>query len=162
MELYFLRHGIAVEPTDWNGSDSERPLTAEGIRKMKKAVEGMRESDLRFDRIISSPFERARHTAELVAKGLEHKEKVVFSELLVPQAEFKDFLKLLKTLPSGKKTLLVGHQPSIGDFISGLIAGGEAILDVKKGGMALVQVALESSAGELQWLTTSKQLRDMA
>ena len=36
MNLYVMRHAIAANKVEWKGPDSDRPLTEEGIRKMKK------------------------------------------------------------------------------------------------------------------------------
>ncbi len=73
MNLYILRHAIALDPSEWKKSDSERPLSKEGIRKMKKAAKGMRRMDLHFDWILTSPFRRAYDTAQIVAKEFKAK-----------------------------------------------------------------------------------------
>ncbi len=38
MDCLFLRHGIAVEWTDWHDDDQSRPLTNAGIHKTRKAT----------------------------------------------------------------------------------------------------------------------------
>ena len=68
MELYILRHAIAVE----RGSpgfeeDSTRPLTPAGEGKMRQIAKGMRALSVDPDLILSSPYVRARQTAEIVA-----------------------------------------------------------------------------------------------
>ena len=68
-EVYFLRHGETL----WNrahvlqGSVSFTGLTERGVRMAKATGEGMAATGLRFDRIYTSPFERARKTAEYVS-----------------------------------------------------------------------------------------------
>ena len=42
MDCILLRHGIAVACQDWNGLESERPLTKEGIQKTSKAIAGLK------------------------------------------------------------------------------------------------------------------------
>lgn len=43
MHLYLLRHGIPVPNDDTeNMPDSNRPLTSEGIERMRKAAKGLR------------------------------------------------------------------------------------------------------------------------
>src|SRR5688572_18228018 len=124
MELYFLRHAIAAERAEAGvAGDAERPLTTEGIQKMKKAAQGMKKLELRIDSIISSPYIRARHTAELAAAGLEFSKKIIFSDALTPEASFKDFLKLIKSHEPDDRLLLVGHQPTISDFVGELVTG---------------------------------------
>jgi len=164
MELYFLRHAIAAEPgTIAISHDSERPLTAEGIEKMKKAAEGMRRIGLSVDQIVSSPYVRALETANIVAEGLGFKGKIRFSDTLIPNADFKSFFKLLREFKSNEKILLVGHMPSIGEFISTLIFGKEVpAMDYKKGGLCRVDmpdVLMPSALGQLKWFLTPKLLR---
>ena len=69
-DVYFLRHG----QTDWNrekrlqGSVSHPQLTDEGRQMAVATGEGMAAVGLRFDRVYTSPYRRARETAELVAR----------------------------------------------------------------------------------------------
>ena len=77
-DVYFLRHG----QTDWNlerrlqGSVSYTKLTDEGRRMAEKTGEGMAAAGLRFDRVYTSPYARARDTAELVARKTGPEPKV--------------------------------------------------------------------------------------
>lgn len=69
-DVYFMRHG----QTDWNrekklqGSVSHTRLTDEGRRLAEDSGNGMAAAGLRFDRIYTSPYLRAKETAELVAE----------------------------------------------------------------------------------------------
>ena len=164
MELYFLRHGIAAEPgTVAVSHDSERPLTSEGVEKMEREVESMRCMGLLFDSVVSSPYLRAKETANLVAKGLKFKDKVRYSEALVPGAEFKSFFKLLKEFKPESRVLFVGHMPSLGEFVSHLVSGQGAVeVDFKKGGLCRVdmpQNPVPGALGRLEWFLTPKQIR---
>src|SRR4029434_10395463 len=71
MNLYLMRHGIAVA-ADQPGieSDSGRPLTAKGTKRMRQAARGLRRLGVSFDTVLTSPFLRARQTAEIVAESL--------------------------------------------------------------------------------------------
>ena len=165
MELYFLRHAIAAEPGEIKvSSDAERPLVSEGIKKMKKGAEAMKKMGLEFDEIVASPYLRAKETAEIVIQEMGLKQKLRFSDALVPNAAFKDFLKFLVSFPPKSRLLLVGHQPSVGDFISMLISGrSDAALDIKKGSLTLVEATPNGQEihGELKWMLAPKQLREV-
>ena len=69
-DIYFLRHG----QTDWNrerrlqGSVSHTKLTEEGRRMAEDTGVGMAAAGLHFDRIYTSPYARAKETAELVSR----------------------------------------------------------------------------------------------
>ena len=68
MKVYFLRHGR----TEWNakhriqGSNVEIDLDDEGVKQAEAVAEGFRRAGLKFDRVYSSPYRRALHTAEIV------------------------------------------------------------------------------------------------
>ena len=72
MEVYFLRHG----ETEWNrekriqGSTEWTDLTQEGVRAAEAARDGMLAAGLKFDRLYTSPYRRALHTAQIIGAGL--------------------------------------------------------------------------------------------
>jgi phosphohistidine phosphatase len=72
MEIYVLRHAIAVErgSPDYLHDDSQRPLTKKGIRRMRRGVRGLGHAGLEFDLLLTSPYTRARQTAEIVVEAL--------------------------------------------------------------------------------------------
>ena len=162
MEIYILRHGIAVERgTPGYKKDSERPLTKEGEEKMHQVAEAMLGMGLKFDLILSSPYTRAEQTAQIVAGELD--EEVTFSDFLVPDGNLLDLIaEINKKKP--ETVLLVGHEPDLSQLISVLITGdSEASIELKKGGLCKItseKLAFGPSA-TLNWLLTSKQLREM-
>ena len=72
MKAYFLRHG----ETEWNrvrriqGSTEWIDLTDEGVRAAEAVRDGLVSKGLKFDRIYSSPYRRALHTAQIIGAGL--------------------------------------------------------------------------------------------
>src|SRR5688572_9911273 len=74
MDLYILRHAKAEERSSRYRNDSLRPLTKEGIKRQQLASKGMRAMKLKFDLILSSPFTRAKQTAEIVAEVMTTKQ----------------------------------------------------------------------------------------
>lgn len=162
MELYILRHGIAVERgTPGYKKDSDRPLTPEGEDKMHQIADAMRGMDLKFDLILSSPFVRAEQTANIVAGELD--EEVTFTEYLEPDG---NALELVGEINDEKpqRVLLVGHEPDLSRLISVLVTGkSEAGIELKKGG--LCKLTTEKLAfgqcATLNWLLTPKQLREL-
>src|SRR2546430_5887998 len=90
MNLYILRHGIAVEHgAAGYKNDSERPLTGKGERKVRMIAEAMEAMEISFDLILSSPLVRARQTAEIVAGALKAKKRLELTETLAPQESAK-------------------------------------------------------------------------
>ena len=66
MQLFVIRHAIA-EDSGPGGDDAARALTAEGAKKMKQVVRGLRALELELPRVLTSPWTRALETAELLA-----------------------------------------------------------------------------------------------
>ena len=48
----------------------QTPLTKEGEEKMLDVARGMKKLEIEFDILLTSPYVRARRTAEIVAQGL--------------------------------------------------------------------------------------------
>ncbi len=165
MILYILRHGIAVEPG--NGkypNDADRPLTAEGKRKVRKIGKAIKWMEVSFDRILSSPYVRARQTAGIVAAVLGCEHQVEFTSSLTPGRDPADCLELLSRVPGKKgrseEVLLVGHEPYLSTLVSLLISGhNRSRVLLKKGGLCKISAeSLRPGHGELEWLLTPKHL----
>ncbi len=163
MKLYILRHGIAVEPgTPGYETDADRPLTSEGERKMRQIAGAMEALELSFDLILSSPYLRARQTAEIVAEVLKARKKLELSDSLTPNGSTKKLVELLNSIkPSPESVLLVGHEPFLSGLISLLVSGREDFTVVmKKGGFC--KLSTESlkpgHCAALEWLMTPKQM----
>ena len=73
MEVYFLRHG----ETAWNkerriqGSTAWTDLTEDGVRLAESTMRGLAARGLKFDRLFTSPYRRALHTARIIGEGLD-------------------------------------------------------------------------------------------
>lgn len=166
MEIYLLRHAIA-EPRDPFSAkpDSQRRLTPEGARKMRRIARGMKSLDLSFDAIVSSPFLRARETAEIVAAVFRLKKALQFSPALSAGAGLKKLIGQLKRLErTSKRVLLVGHEPDFSELISLLVAGNSSFsITLKKGGLArlTVETLRHGSCATLEWLLTPSQLASL-
>ena len=163
MDLYLMRHGIAEAPeTQSSGQDRDRRLTPKGVRRVRQIAQAMKEMGLEFDRILSSPFRRARETAELVAEGLEAESRLKFGDhLAVPPDNLKLLRQIATHRPALERVLLVGHEPHLSELTSLLVAGSPDLrLTFRKGG--LCRLSVESlHAGRcatLEWLLTPSQM----
>jgi len=160
MELYFLRHGLAGQHGDPQyKNDSLRPLTAEGCRKVRLASLGMKILGLKFDTILSSPYARARQTAEIVAKIHTMKNhQINLTNNLLPPASIKKLLgEIHSRFPKSNNILLVGHEPHLTQLVSSLLeCPAPLIIDFKKAG--LCNISIDHDQATLKWLLTPKQL----
>ncbi len=163
MNLYMLRHAIAVpRGTPGYRNDSQRPLTPDGIKKMQRIAKGIRALKLDLDLILSSPYLRARHTAEIAAKTLRAQKTLKFSDHLVCEGSAAKLVAELASRWRGHdNVMLVGHEPYLSELVSVLIAGeANASLLLKKGGLCKLSAdALRyNRCATLEWLLTPRQL----
>jgi len=162
MEIYILRHGIAVNRgTPGFKKDSDRPLTEEGEEKTRDISQAMLGMGLQFDLILSSPYSRAKRTAQIVARELE--EEVTITDSLIPDG---NALELIAEINDEKpqRILLVGHEPDLSRLISVLMTGdSDALIELKKGGLCKLTTdkLTFGRCATLNWLLTPKQLRSM-
>jgi phosphohistidine phosphatase len=136
-ELLLLRHGIAEERHP-DRPDAGRGLTPAGRRRTAAVLERLVAAGLRADRLLSSPFCRARQTAELaLAAGLAT--QLELAEALAPGG---DPLPLLAAgwPPSVRRLLLVGHEPDLGELASRLIGAAPGAIRLRKTGLALLRL----------------------
>jgi phosphohistidine phosphatase len=160
MNVYILRHGIAVEHgAAGYKDDDERPLTSKGERKIKAIAKAMKDLGISFDIILSSPLVRARQTAEIIAQALKAKERLELIEALAPQESAKPLIEFLIEQGAVKDVLLVGHEPFLSRLISLLISGssGASVL-LKKGGFCKLSSdgLKHGRCATLEWLLTPK------
>jgi phosphohistidine phosphatase len=167
MQLLVIRHAIAEDRDVFASSgrdDSERPLTAAGRDKMRRAATGLRRVVPTIDLLASSPYVRAMQTAELVAEayGIDGIKTV---DALVPDAPLQRFLTWVQRKATVDVVAIVGHEPHLGELVTWLMSGlPESRVEMKKGGAGLLAFAGQPGAGlgVLKWLMTARQLRDLA
>jgi phosphohistidine phosphatase len=163
MNIFLLRHGIAVEVgTPGYEKDSSRPLTSEGKHKLLKIAKAMKQLDLSFELIVSSPFVRAQETAKIVARAFGLRERLEIADCLVPDGDKLKLIELLKRLdPAPNDILLVGHEPFLSELATLLISGqSTSLLEMKKGGLCKLAVERlrHSRCAKLEWLLTPRQM----
>jgi len=126
---------------------------------MRRAVQGMQSLDLKFDAIISSPYVRARQTAEIVAQVYKLKIKTIHltNNLLAPSSIEKLLREVTTHFQKSKNILLVGHEPHLTEMICSLLKCTTPLtIDLKKGG--LCALSLQQGEATLNWLLTPLQL----
>ncbi|MGC3959109.1 MAG: phosphohistidine phosphatase SixA [Verrucomicrobiota bacterium] len=164
MNLFLLRHGVAVDRDPHSfPDDSHRPLTLKGEDRVRLVSDAMQTLELTFDGILSSPFLRARQTAEIVAGALGLRRGLQFREELTPAGDPKALVRFINRMqPASENLLLVGHEPYLSELLSVLISGQpDAAIDLKKNGLAKLEVSERLKYGRcatLNWLLSPRQL----
>lgn len=161
MKLYILRHAIAVDREEARAmDDSQRPLTAEGKRKLKSVVRGIKRMGLSFDVILSSPYLRALQTAEIAARGLGQQRRLELDDALKPEGSFRELIEHLQKRKAAT-VMLVGHEPFLSGLISFLVSGRPNLaITMKKAGLCFLTIeSLKyGRCATLEWLLTPKQM----
>ena len=164
MNVFFLRHGEAGRRITILSKDFERSLTASGIAEIEEIAESMKDMGLEFDKIGSSPLARARETAEIVSKVYKKEGKLEMWDELKPEENRLDLYRRLSKMKQDADVLLVGHDPFLTTVIGEIISGSLSVkISLKKAGLARVQIYsfTPKASGELRWLLTPKQIKNM-
>lgn len=162
MRIYLVRHSNAVDPgTPGYEEDGERPLTEKGRDKMNKIASALKMMGVKPDLIVSSPYVRARQTAEILEKVLKYKKALAFNDALIPMGNVEEMFSEINEKYSVDELMLVGHEPCISNLIGTLTAHNPDIsINIKNGGVCCLSaddLHLERTA-ILEWLLTPKIL----
>lgn len=161
MEVYVLRHAVAIKRTEALYPDDDRPLTDDGIRKMELAAKGMARVVPALDAIFTSRLSRAFDTAMIAARAMGREALVEVCKELMPGAPASGVINLLARNRLKKRVLVVGHETGLGLFASALVGSREHIIEFKKG--SLCRIDLQGppfeAPGRLIWHLSPKHLR---
>jgi phosphohistidine phosphatase len=162
LELYLIRHGIAAERGEEWPDDSKRPLTSQGIAKLKKEARGLVALDVSFEQIVSSPLVRTRQTADVIAEVLKNKPPISTSDALAPAGTPAAVIEEIAKHVRKARVALVGHEPNLGELAAQLIRS-RTPLEFKKGGICRIDfdVLPPKGAGALRWFLTPRILRKL-
>ena len=162
MELYIVRHGIAIDREDPKcPPDPERYLTEEGIEKTKKVAKGVAALGAAPDLLLSSPYVRAWQTAEIFASAFDSpKGKIRKTDHLLPGAEAAALFRELAKEKDASVVFVFGHGPNVDDVLAAALGVKHHATSMKKAGVALLELKRVSPpSGELVWLGTPKLLK---
>jgi phosphohistidine phosphatase len=167
MELLVVRHAVAKDKEAFarkGKSDAERPLTKQGRRDFRKGARGIARLAGTVDLLATSPFARARETAELLAPALGVERPLHRAEL-EQGAPARALVAWLARQRRAGTVAIVGHEPDLSRLVALLLSGRtQDLVELDKGGACLLafEGRVGPGAGRLRWLLTAKQLRRLA
>jgi phosphohistidine phosphatase len=171
MQMILFRHGIAMDQDEAEAagiSETERPLTSEGITRTDEAVKGLLRIVERVDLVVCSPLARAQKTAEILGRHYPAAKLAQTRWLSPGTAPDKLFSFLLQRLVKDVKeetVVLVGHEPDLSSLAAWALTGRRTgLFSLRKAGACLIEFKGPPSAGKgsLGWLLTAGQLRRLA
>jgi len=159
-ELYLIRHGIAEERSDAWPDDTKRPLTDDGMDRLRKAARSLAQLGVSFDVVLTSPFVRTRQTAEIMAAEFAPRPAVVNVDALASGGSTAGVLAELEKHARRKRIAIVGHEPEMG-ALGKHLAGMRDELEFKKGAICRIDVVAipVKGPGTLRWFLAPKFLR---
>ncbi|MBI3232957.1 MAG: histidine phosphatase family protein [Bacteroidetes bacterium] len=114
--LILMRHAKAENPFDI--SDQQRKLTTSGVEEAESMAKKMLKKNLKISYIISSPANRTKQTAEIIAKHYEIDPAHIVYETTLYEARLSNLLDVVNEIDESKNdVLLVGHNPSMSDAV---------------------------------------------
>ncbi len=136
MELFVIRHAEA-DPREAHPTDAERPLTQRGHKRFAAVVKALEALDVRFDRVLHSPWLRAVQTADLLGPLIDGETEVTALLATEPSAA-------LLAKVQGARVALVGHEPWLSATVAWLVTGDRALgtqFPLDKGGVVWLEGA---------------------
>lgn len=163
MLLILFRHGIAIDREDPESpAEEDRFLTERGIERTEAAARGLARLGLHPDRIMTSPWLRARQTAEIAASelGFAH-ESIEVTDALLPFAPVSAILDEC-SVPAAREVLVAGHAPHLDEVIDELLGIQGAGTRLKKAGAAAIEFTEAGhGSGHLEWMLPPRALREL-
>jgi phosphohistidine phosphatase len=139
MRLLIVRHAIALPRGTPGVPDAERPLTPRGRRRFESAARGLARALPRPDALLTSPWKRARQTADILAAAygrLEPRDTPALAD-----GNFEPLARALDAYPAKASVAIVGHEPWLSGLLARLLGSSEGDrLEFKKGGVAVVDL----------------------
>ena len=155
-----LRHAIALSAAEAGvAQDAERPLSEEGVEKMKKIAVAMKRIGVEVDLVLSSPYVRAKDTAILAHDRLGKESSLEFTTALGSGQDPKHILAELKQrFQKTRSIMIVGHEPDLSSLIGRITSLGRLRLEMKKAGLAKIEITelAPELKGDLEWLLTPR------
>ncbi|HEY3249934.1 MAG TPA: phosphohistidine phosphatase SixA, partial [Ignavibacteria bacterium] len=161
MQLYILRHAVAVPRGTVGYPNDDRPLTEDGISKMTEGAKAINKIAGSFDVIISSPLIRALHTAKILAEHTGYKREISVTGYLLPGNPQRSLFKYLSEYNALEKVCIVGHEPHLGFVASKLVGIDNSVIEFKKGGICCLDIEKfpPKNPGKIIWLFQPKHLK---
>lgn len=146
MEIWLLRHAAAEDRAP-SGRDADRTLTEDGHKRAREVARGLARLEPGIELILTSPYSRAKQTAEPVARALGLTAKLQETAALEPGSDPQEILDEIRA-EKVESVLLVGHEPHLGALLGRLISGRAGLeVPMKKAALARLSWSGSGPAG---------------
>lgn len=139
--ILVMRHGPAEALGLAHSGDFDRRLTPAGRKRTEQACAVLAQLLPEIGRVYTSPYLRARETADLLAAALSLPSPEA-TPLLAPGFDRAALAGMLAEA-DGRATAVVGHEPDLSGFIAWM-SGARVVMD--KGTACLIELAQPGTA----------------
>jgi phosphohistidine phosphatase len=168
--LYLLRHGDAGKGMAGAGGNSgDVPLTIVGREEIAIIARSVKDLNLKFSAIITSPLKRAVQSAKIIAKVLAMEKRISIWNELVPEGNRSKLYNILNQYTRESSVLMIGHEPYLSNMMYDMIFQKNRVnqlgrINLKKAGLAKIRIIslTPNISGELRWLLTPRILKLLA
>jgi phosphohistidine phosphatase len=165
MFLLLIRHARAEnrDPDRWP-DDSERPLTDQGRAAHADVGRALRRLGLEPETVFTSPWARARETAEITVQALRLDAKPVDCEPLAAEPDLDALQEHIGPRADNAVVALVGHSPWMEELASLLLGGATSRVPIdfpKSGVVGIDCPLLAPGAGTLSFMLRPKQVKKL-
>ena len=160
-----LRHAKS-DRDGFAGPDHDRPLNARGRRNAPLMGRFLRKISLIPDQVICSPAKRTRQTSSLLLEKCGYAGQVDHCDEIY-EGDAHDLHDLILRQASGDRVLLVGHNPTLEEFLGLSLGQGEYGIRLPTAALACLQfdipdwADLDSGTGQLQWMVIPRLLEKL-
>lgn len=161
MQLYLVRHGIAIDRTDPAcPAEALRPLTPKGEARTRQVARGMAELGVRPQVMMTSPLLRAVQTGEIFCEVLERTvSRLRRTDNLLPSSKPAALFAELARMKTGK-VMCFGHAPNLDIVIAASCGRGQTFTQLKKSAVAFLEIeSFDPPRALLRWLYNPRILR---
>ena len=150
--LLIIRHAKAAEG-DYP-DDTLRPLHEEGKQVHRQMMEQLKQQGYAPNKILCSPYLRARQAAEIAAEILGG--TVEENNALGAEFDAEEILKQIPPPDTDQTLMLVGHEPTLSQLANALVGKICLPLGLSKSGTVVITFSKEIAFGQGSFETYSK------
>jgi phosphohistidine phosphatase len=114
-----MRHADSY-PTDFSGYELERPVSVTGLFQIEQISANNKQLWSEVDFVLCSGIKRAKQTFQAIYSTVRSSTKFIFDDNLyqVSTSELRDKIKWTPAIYN--KMLIIGHNPSLSQFIAAI------------------------------------------
>ena len=158
--LYLLRHA----KSSWKNeglADFDRPLAGRGRKASEVIGKYLKDNDVKFDLVVSSPAVRARETIDQVLRTARMRSDLRYDERIY-EATSLALLQVVSQLENDRKAVaLVGHNPGMEELLALLTGKNERFPTATLAKIVFKNskwTEVPSRKGLLEWIIRPREL----